>query len=499
MGAPDHTPASSWSWKNSGEDVSNLQQHCSRIDLPTRQHTLGCAASTPRRSSGRRCSGNRRSLTFVEINPSRLSNKGRSAGPRHTHSSPPSPASDRLCQGALEQKYVGLFWDNYLPADGTFAPNAAQYTVLGWTRVAQNLAGKGEVARLALAGNSLCMLGVRHREEWMFQQGKQVYGRALAGMRKALQNSTRHQLEDLLVASRLLTLFMLLFGNDCSDSIAQRQAWASLNAGEMALFLSRSPEAYRSGSSHQLLVDARLHLLMPSIVQRTRSALNSDLWKTIPWSIIPKSPLDKLVDLVAEIPDLLQELDSQNHMASGNTPLPHLVARCSYFAARLRSWHAKMLPDLLANPVLCVNNSASSTVDLGKAHVLALYWSFWVLLFPALSSVLPAAELSLGYGLHSARQNALKYAALLFTAGAGWFGTNIAVLPLRLAFISFDTEHPSPREKTLLKSIFKTRQGREISNFLFNFRRSPSGPGGGLHPENDLEDLFPYRSTDRPL
>ncbi|KAK7587931.1 hypothetical protein V3481_010621 [Fusarium oxysporum f. sp. vasinfectum] len=137
--------------------------------------------------------------------------------------------------------------------------------------------------------------------------------------------------------------------------------WLKHSTGQKAIILANSPESYVKGHAHQLFVNGRLHLIYPEIHNQTRSPFNSPEWKSIPWSRISKSPKDKLVDILLEIPGLLEDLSlgltdqTQTH----HSLREQLQARCHLCDIQLR-------PSQVFNP---------SPEDFAIAHLSMIYWA----------------------------------------------------------------------------------------------------------------------------
>ncbi|KAK5064776.1 hypothetical protein LTR84_000610 [Exophiala bonariae] len=122
-------------------------------------------------------------------------------------------------------------------------------------------------------------------------QGRRLYGLSLRAMERSLLNKKQQNWSKILVASGLLASYELL-----------------LNAGEISILVAGGPESFVEGHAHKLFVDYRLHLIYPYIQNHKRCPLSTLEWKTIPWSNHPKGPKDKLIDILIEIPGILEDM-----------------------------------------------------------------------------------------------------------------------------------------------------------------------------------------------
>ncbi|KAJ5933647.1 hypothetical protein N7454_005976 [Penicillium verhagenii] len=392
-----------------------------------------------------------------------------------------------LFQYADQEKYVGFFWDAYLPGSKSFTPEAGHYTAIEWTNVAQSLTGDLLAVRLAIVANSLCMLGIRHREHKMTLQGHRVYGLALGEMQRALKRPNRLDMNGSLIAAWLIGLFTLLFGKT-DDLMGQPQAWAGLSAGEKSLYMLYSPNKFRDGAAHRSFKDARLHLMNPSLLSGTTSSLGSADWMTIPWSITSKTPLDKLVDLGIQAAGLLHSLkcfDPQSHISEARGSL---VTRCRDFMAELVSWYDETIPTLAIElPVEKVGATRASPVDLAKTHTLLLFWSISLLTCPWISATLFEVNMPPGFDLHNLRHNILSHLRSFMSPTAGWFGINMSMLPVSVVFKTIGLAPLSAREERLIAALYKNREFAAIGDFFPSVTQYFSNPY--LTPErNDVHE-----------
>lgn len=457
---------------------------------------------------------------------------------------PRSILSQSITKLSVQEHYIGLFWRAYLPNGEQFSDEACGYTTCGWTRVAHAMcrdpAGWDDptngisLVRLAIIASSLCMVGNQHHDAHMVEYGHSTYGLALQRMRKILSRSlsllppaastptptpTDQEKLVLLVASRLLTMFTLLFDIGHQTPTVQSQSWISLNAGERALLSSKEPDAYQDGDAHQIFVDSRLHLFLPSLISMQRpELLSDDKWMEVPWAVVPKTPMDRLVDLIGLLPALVadkraMDVDFKSTFVS-NTALQQPF---NALIAKLQTWSDDIVPGLKLEelsvsqrtrasnkrkraPESESGSGGSSSPGLGvaKAHAAVLFWATCLLyarsypMFfdedgdddnrPALLNV------------RASRYNMLRILAnVLFspqarTTGGCWYGINVGLFPLRVVLGTVpsgfeidgvgiggndDTgEFPlSPAESRYMASIYKECRVRGVASFIDSMRQ----------------------------
>lgn len=92
-----------------------------------------------------------------------------------------------------------------------------------------------------------------------------------------------------------------------------------------------------------LLSKLTMAQVMLSIGQRKRSPFASPAWDKIPWTKHPKAVKDELIDMMQELPELLEHIDK--FKASTNDDQrraleAHIMARCNEVRADLDAWAA---------------------------------------------------------------------------------------------------------------------------------------------------------------
>lgn len=110
------------------------------------------------------------------------------------------------------------------------------------------------------------------------------------------------------------------------DTLTQAKSWMAHSSGELAILVARGPDQYIYGRAHRLFVDGRLHLVskiycrvyvqelialwtISAMRTRKKTVLSDQEWKTTPWNYYGKTPKDKLIDVLVEMPTLLEEFD----------------------------------------------------------------------------------------------------------------------------------------------------------------------------------------------
>lgn len=172
---------------------------------------------------------------------------------------------------------------------------------------------------MAILAIGTAALGRASNDAVVLQQGKLLYGRALVEMGQALRDPRRAKSEALLAVPRVMGLFEILFGLE-ANSGTQARSWLSHAKGELALIVSRGPDAYaENDAAHLLFVNARYRSIIAGVRARKATVLNEECWRTIPWKNRPKTPNDSLLDILASLPELLENLETLNNRVMDRT------------------------------------------------------------------------------------------------------------------------------------------------------------------------------------
>ncbi|KAJ9607131.1 hypothetical protein H2200_008203 [Cladophialophora chaetospira] len=305
---------------------------------------------------------------------------------------------------AREVKYLEVYWTSLLPHGQAFPPQAARYSTTRWTSAIQDLYHKDPLVRVVLLANALTRTAQRIEDPSLMVQGRRLYGLSLQAVARSLLDKKRQDSGRILAASGLLTSYELLLNDDQRHSWLPAPAWLRHTSGEMAIILAGGPENFIHGSAHQLFVDYRLHLIYPYIQSRRHCPLSSLEWTNIPWSIHPKSPKDKLVDILIEVPGILEDMTILKTLSSQPQEryllCQALEERCWRCDRQLLIWSTScgnaivdFVESLISVQDLSENSaeSAPPSTYLAMAHLGMLYWTTYNLLSQILSWLRQAA------------------------------------------------------------------------------------------------------------
>ncbi|KAH6616013.1 hypothetical protein B0J18DRAFT_294321 [Chaetomium sp. MPI-SDFR-AT-0129] len=269
-----------------------------------------------------------------------------------------------------EHRCIDLFWEAYFPTGRPIPSSVVRSFTCAWTETARTLYRDNGCLKYALWANCLFVTAglqkPRRRDrgeeggggrrgdevEWMKREASKSYGRSLADLRRSLMVTQQGpgRRDALIATMKLLSMFEALTlaeNGPANNGVDDPADWQRHQAGEMALFIARTPTAHITGESHHIFADERVDMAMSAILQRKRFVLGNPEWKSAPWQQIPKDLKDVLVDVLVDMPDLVVLYDTMVHCQDNPSHKEHLRAelhaRCWESDRHLEAWFAAVL------------------------------------------------------------------------------------------------------------------------------------------------------------
>ncbi|KAI8274513.1 hypothetical protein K4K60_009656 [Colletotrichum sp. SAR11_57] len=178
--------------------------------------------------AGIECAGYERKRIFVNV----TSNNPKPKNTALALVAPPTIQAPLFSHSAYEEKILDLFWETYMPDAPVFTPGTpiVRYSHSDWAATVQDLYRTDAALRQSLLAISLGTIGRRDKQVWMIDEGLKFYCQALGELNTALRHPTRWRSDALMVASRILGLYELLYGADDRErrGISQAQSWEDI-------------------------------------------------------------------------------------------------------------------------------------------------------------------------------------------------------------------------------------------------------------------------------
>ena len=205
---------------------------------------------------------------------------------------------------------------------------------------------------------------------------------------------------------------------------------------------------------------------------RKKSILSNEEWKTIPWSYYKKTPKDLLLDVLVEMPRLMEESDI---LQSCDSPTQRdcctemLLNDCWHFDKQLREWLENHAPKQILRTPDTESPTLIDTTDLGSAHIMTLYWSVCIILYSIMRTVMGTeTRLPERGDIKAYCRNIIRTIPIFFHPAVGTFRAHLATFPMGLVMRNLDLFEPEERavEQRLLESCCRTQGGAAIGKFI---------------------------------
>ncbi|GKU07419.1 hypothetical protein FLAG1_09147 [Fusarium langsethiae] len=280
------------------------------------------------------------------------------------------------------QKFTGLFWMDYLSGGNGFSLKASGTTSFQRMQLYEDLSQVEPALQYVAMALSTATLGANSNDMHLTRKSQHAYGLALQQMAISL-DSLRQDKDGMLAAIQLMRVYEQLFGTAFIEDPRRptAQGFKKHIDGETALILSRGPDDVWSSMGRQLLADGCLTLINACMSRRKRSPFSQQQWKRTPlWRSVTDSPLNKLIDILVEVPGLLEDLDilrQASHMMKSEELANKLKDTCRACESDLLSWEAEIGDVLttydytIVGEVLPLPNNDD---DLAVIYLSCYYW-----------------------------------------------------------------------------------------------------------------------------
>jgi hypothetical protein len=169
----------------------------------------------------------------------------------------------------------------------------------------------------------------------------------------------------------------------------------------------QGPQGFRSGTAWAAFQGIRPAIVFCAIYCRQATFLSSEEWCSVPWQLYAKPPWQKAMDIMAQVPELLENFDQLSRITSYNNwqvRKMQLLNHCGILDGALQAWHQD-LPSSFALETAddLWYTKASSRADSPfpmelhfkdqiYAQALILYWATCVLVYHTMQKVRQAPD-----------------------------------------------------------------------------------------------------------
>jgi hypothetical protein len=200
--------------------------------------------------------------------------------------------------------------------------------------------------------------------------------------------------------------------------------------------------------------------------------LSERSWKTIPWAEHNKTIKDLLLDVVVDLPSALEALDKwyqQEATPEKEEHRKYLIDVCVQIDRNLLRWFDRHGRSLL--PVTGTSGEANdwSTMDLGHANVLSLYWVACILVINTLRSLDGLEGMRRAHiNPDEACRNIVSVVPTFLRPEVGLFRVHLTTFPMAVVLIYLKSRGPQflQAERALLAGYLQRPECAFTSRFL---------------------------------
>ena len=160
------------------------------------------------------CEGYGPRLAFVDPSAARQKILAKKAAAVITPSITDIALKDSLARTARDARFMGLFWEAYLPNGQRFSAEALRYSPGGWTNAVIELHDTQPALHYAIKALAYGAAATNEGGLQLRLKATQMHSRALVEMRKAMDDPNHYQSDAILAAVRLFQFFEVsMLGN----------------------------------------------------------------------------------------------------------------------------------------------------------------------------------------------------------------------------------------------------------------------------------------------
>ncbi|KNG84788.1 hypothetical protein ANOM_006706 [Aspergillus nomiae NRRL 13137] len=244
-------------------------------------------------------------------------------------------ATHRVCSSGLSSHalslqrsavayYCGAYFHNNVIQTGLDVFGKSSY--IDWMAFTPDLDVDEPSLKSALLALGAARMGHLSQDPRLTRLSSESYSQSLRQLRRSIQNGTRGLRDE----------------NLAKGSSTRGLGWASHTYGALSLVHSQGLDTEWSPARRRLFDGLRLSAMIHCIGTRKPTYLATPEWTSLPWKGYKKEPKQYLLDLMMEIPALLQTIDSVHNASDLPGNLQKLSTVCKEYlklSARLRAWY----------------------------------------------------------------------------------------------------------------------------------------------------------------
>ena len=284
-----------------------------------------------------------------------------------------------------------------------------------WLEAVNELPGDEPCLRNAFSALIISRVSKDSGGQQLAEASTLLYGNALKHLQVALHDPERIHSDEVLIASLLLALYEVFQGSTVDSS-----SWLSHAQGAARLIELRGPERHRTDQAHQSFLASRISTIYAGILQRKSSYLAAEEWRTVPWESQHRTYFDRLVDIAADLPVLLERLDSISTGSPSSRTQRSRVLLQDLFAMQkaINTWKRYIKKEAVAQELKYIATEQDDSYPFDTklwfdnhifANAASLYHAYSLVISEAIESLLVTAQI--GDDEHTDMSKASKHHA----------------------------------------------------------------------------------------
>ncbi|KAI7784994.1 hpp family protein [Diaporthe eres] len=193
------------------------------------------------------------------------------------------------------------------------------FATYGWAYFWKPFLSLARETDLAPTASRMCSLalayghmGTGHSDKSLKSMGLELYGKSLREVQSLLTRGPGAKTELAQLCVPIVILGMYSFAID-------RDLRLIHNIGVAQILKHCGPEAFQEDPLLTAFRSCRALLICQSFAIRRRTFLEDKKWKNVPWEKLPKTALDSLIDIMADMPGLVNDMAASEQPISPTT------------------------------------------------------------------------------------------------------------------------------------------------------------------------------------
>ncbi|PSN67968.1 hypothetical protein BS50DRAFT_620404 [Corynespora cassiicola Philippines] len=245
-----------------------------------------------------------------------------------------------LQRSAFELACLETFWVLYLPKPACLSQvqGSTSDSLKTWVTHTNHYLPQSDALRCAMLAIGASKVGEAKGDRSLVERGIELYGSALMQLASQLQTKDYSKRFGLLATCRLLALY-----EQSNGASSAERSWCKHIDGLLTFIQFYPPGIFSLPGKHEVFLEARYNGIVSATTNHRSTFLSGPPWTTAPWQNgLEKTSTDTALDLLAQLPSILEELDALTSLTPSGPDTPEratqLKTRCWTLDTDLQLW-----------------------------------------------------------------------------------------------------------------------------------------------------------------